>query len=213
MALLAAAASQRLQAILATTPAYCHHRPMSMFESRWKKARDKRNKIKYEGRLRPLPEDRDGEMPIYDYNSSEKPLSRVYTWGMACYGALGVPEYLRPKSKRVEPFKTMHRPARCSSAETKGVVDVACGYGFTVFALGRYKGYHIMGTGMNKSGQLGEESASKLALLLLLMMVLFCRCCYCPNVSLVAVVGMSYHCCSCHRCCYCSFCRLPSICT
>ncbi len=77
---------------------------------------------------------------------------------MACYGALGVPEYLRPKSKRVDPFKTMHRPARCGFAETRGVADLACGYGFTVFALGKHSagGHHIMGTGINKSGQLGE---------------------------------------------------------
>jgi len=84
-------------------------------------------------------------------------MKRVYTWGMACYGALGVPEYIRPRKyglKRGEGFKTMHRPARCGFAETKGVVDVTCGYGFTVFAVNNEKA-HILGTGVNTSGQIG----------------------------------------------------------
>ena len=73
---------------------------------------------------------------------------------MACYGALGVPEHLRPKQKTRKPLQTMHRPARCGFAETARVRDVACGYGFTVFALDG-KENHIMGTGINKDGQIG----------------------------------------------------------
>ena len=73
---------------------------------------------------------------------------------MACYGALGVPEHLRPKQRKKAPLQAMHRPARCGFAETERVRDVACGYGFTVFALDG-KESHIMGTGINKDGQIG----------------------------------------------------------
>lgn len=94
---------------------------------------------------------------VYVY-ASENPLTRVYTWGMACYGALGCPELLRPKQRNREPSMAVHKPSRCAHAETKGVRDVACGYGFTVFALDNKK-FHIMGTGINKDGQIGESSS------------------------------------------------------
>ena len=48
---------------------------------------------------------------VYQY-ASENPLTRVFTWGMACYGALGVPEHLRPRQRHNPPLKTMHRPSR-----------------------------------------------------------------------------------------------------
>ena len=83
-------------------------------------------------------------------------MTRVFTWGMACYGALGVPEHLRPKQRKKPPLQAMHRPARCGFAETERVRDVACGYGFTVFALDG-KESHIMGTGINKDGQIGKS--------------------------------------------------------
>ena len=92
---------------------------------------------------------------VFQY-ASENPLTRVFTWGMACYGALGVPEHLRPKQRRKAPLQAMHRPARCGFAETARVRDVACGYGFTLFALDG-KESHIMGTGINKDGQIGMK--------------------------------------------------------
>ena len=92
---------------------------------------------------------------VFQY-ASENPLTRVFTWGMACYGALGVPEHLRPKQRRKAPLQSMHRPARCGFAETARVRDVACGYGFTLFALDG-KESHIMGTGINKDGQIGMK--------------------------------------------------------
>ena len=45
-----------------------------------------------------------------------------------------------------------------SHAEKFRVRDVACGYGFTVFATDSSKdGGHILGTGVNVDGQLGER--------------------------------------------------------
>ena len=35
------------------------------------------------------------------------------------------------------------------------VYDVACGFGFTLFALERNKKFHVFGTGINTDSQLG----------------------------------------------------------
>ena len=62
-----------------------------------------------------------------------------------------------------------HLGFRCGFAEAVGVRDVACGYGFTVFAINNEKGMlsghykkevHLMGTGINKDGQIGKHSIS-----------------------------------------------------
>ena len=40
--------------------------------------------------------------------------------------------------------------------EMKKVRDIACGYGFTVFAVNDTKA-HLYGTGLNKDGQIGTK--------------------------------------------------------
>ena len=40
--------------------------------------------------------------------------------------------------------------------EMKKVRDIACGYGFTVFAVNDNKA-HLYGTGLNKDGQIGMK--------------------------------------------------------
>ena len=47
-------------------------------------------------------------LTVFDY-SSGKSMSRVYAWGRACYGALGVPHYVRSKSNKQVRFDSMHR--------------------------------------------------------------------------------------------------------
>ena len=48
----------------------------------------------------------------------------------------------------------MHSPVRCALVEMFDVKDIACGYGFTVFAVNQKSG-QLMGTGINKDGQIG----------------------------------------------------------
>ena len=43
--------------------------------------------------------------------------------------------------------------------EMKKVRDIACGYGFTVFAVNDTKA-HLYGTGLNKDGQIGTKFAN-----------------------------------------------------
>ena len=137
-------------------------RSMGIFYPR-KERRDKQHKLNYKGRLYQVNPEDEKKLPRFVF-ASAKPMTRIYTWGMAAYGALGVPEYLRPKEKKTykgdpkKPMTTMHRPARCGLAEKRGVCDVACGYGFTVFALAKDKKFHLLCTGLNKDGQLGYIS-------------------------------------------------------
>ena len=41
--------------------------------------------------------------------------------------------------------------------EMERVIDIACGYGFTIFAVKGTKN-QLYGTGLNKDGQIGKES-------------------------------------------------------
>ena len=49
----------------------------------------------------------------YD-NCNSNPISRVYVWGLACYGALGNPDLIIPKKARKSKSvsDTMHKPIR-----------------------------------------------------------------------------------------------------
>ncbi len=130
-----------------------------------KTAKERNWRIKYRGRPHELDPRHADKLPTFVF-ASRNPLTRIYTWGMASYGALGVPEFVRPKMnpryrgvKKHEALATMKRPARCSYAETQRVVDVACGYGFTVFAVDAKKtNWNLMGTGINRDGQFGYFS-------------------------------------------------------
>ena len=48
--------------------------------------------------------------------------------------------------------------------EMKKVRDIACGYGFTVFAVNDTKA-HLYGTGLNKDGQIGMKQEYQSGLL------------------------------------------------
>ena len=47
-------------------------------------------------------------------NCNSNPVSRVYVWGLACYGALGNPDLILPKKTRKNTSDTMHKPIRYS---------------------------------------------------------------------------------------------------
>ena len=118
-----------------------NHRCISSFISKKKQKIIDERKIKENRRLKKLPLDDGDDLPIYSYASTNRnPISRVYTWGMACYGALGNPELTVQKRKKQKKPNSIHHPMRLSTMEMKKVKDVACGYGFTVFAANDAKG-------------------------------------------------------------------------
>lgn len=79
---------------------------------------------------------------------------RVYVWGLAATGALGVHQNINKlKSKNAH---VVHHPTRQPFAERFNVVDVACGYGFTLFATKPDEnGTTVFGTGLNTDSQIG----------------------------------------------------------
>ena len=101
----------------------------------------------------------DGEdLPVNTFASTHpNPISRVFTWGMACYGALGNPNLIiPPKNKKA--LRTMHRPIGIPKLELKRVKDVAAGYGFTVIATDNSdKDAHFYGCGINNQGTVGNS--------------------------------------------------------
>ena len=125
------------------------------------KARKKeiRNQMKkYQKRINSLDPDHDLNIPVEQYaKDNPNPVSRVYTWGLACYGALGNPNLVIPKKGYQSGKDIMKKPVRCSAVEMLRVQDIACGYGFTVFASNDSKN-QLYGTGLNMDGQLGYHA-------------------------------------------------------
>lgn len=95
-------------------------------------------------------------LPIFQYPISQEDDRRVYVWGLIEHGALGDPKAL--KKDRVSYFS---RPRRLSFAERQKVTDIACGYGFTVYAVHSSDKNIVYGTGINTDSQLGHNLDEK----------------------------------------------------
>lgn len=101
---------------------------------------------------------------VIQYQSEKaKPAERVYVWGHAASGALGVRTYMRPEKKQQAPVIIQYRPARLRFMDENDieVYDVACGYGFTLFAAKRRRRHMVLGTGINTDSQLGYHEYPK----------------------------------------------------
>lgn len=85
---------------------------------------------------------------------------RVYVWGSALTGALGIPQYLKPR-KRMSERPIQQRPVRLQFAYHNEVIDVACGYGFTVMAVDSTDTNKVFGTGLNSCSQIGYHDPRK----------------------------------------------------
>ncbi|XP_076456866.1 RCC1-like G exchanging factor-like protein isoform X2 [Babylonia areolata] len=87
---------------------------------------------------------------------------RVYAWGCATTGALGIASYLRPEKKQ-RPIAQQCRPARVKFFDSNDIHPymVSCGYGFTVYAVKSPRGLLLLGSGINTSSQLGYHEVSR----------------------------------------------------
>ena len=133
-------------------------RPVSSLISKKTQEKINEQKIKENRRLKKVYPEDDKDMPVYTYVSTNKnPVSRVFSWGTACYGALGNPQLLHPQRKGQEPKTAMHHPMRISDFEMQKVKDVACGYGYSLFAVNDKNG-HVYGCGINNQGQFGYHA-------------------------------------------------------
>lgn len=101
-------------------------------------------------------------MPVFQYApDSVKKKNRVYLWGNAICGALGNPSFTHPPPRK-DLLRTMHRPWRFPFADTHKVVEISCGYGFTVMAGYSNRTHHsVFGTGLNSDFQIGYHCIRK----------------------------------------------------
>lgn len=72
-------------------------------------------------------------------------------WGLAHHGALGSKSVLNPQSTQY-----IKKPKRLHFAEQHKVVDIVCGYGFTVYAVQSSDKNIVYGSGINTDSQLGK---------------------------------------------------------
>ncbi|XP_038220844.1 RCC1-like G exchanging factor-like protein [Zerene cesonia] len=101
------------------------------------------------------------QLPIFQYPVSKSSDRRVYVWGLAETGALGI--HLprgkhRSRKSYKNDFKLVWHPMRSSFCERFDVTQIACGYGFTVAAVNTKEQHKVFGTGINTDSQIGYHA-------------------------------------------------------
>uniref|UniRef100_A0A182QQ89 RCC1-like domain-containing protein n=1 Tax=Anopheles farauti TaxID=69004 RepID=A0A182QQ89_9DIPT len=99
-------------------------------------------------------------MPVHEFPLAKPGAARVYVWGLAATGALGMQTSVKKQAQIFTDF--VQHPSRLSFAEgQRTVVDVAAGYGFTAYVVRSASGQRteLWGTGINTDGQLGYQKA------------------------------------------------------
>ncbi|XP_045609753.1 RCC1-like G exchanging factor-like protein [Procambarus clarkii] len=111
----------------------------------------------------PLDPQHAEELPEFEYvGVHSRPDTLIYTWGVADHGALGRASLVRPEHKKKQHhLHYLHHPHRLEFGEYFKVIDVACGYGFTLFAVDAKSGASCFGTGLNTESQIGRHEPRK----------------------------------------------------
>ncbi|XP_021940725.1 RCC1-like G exchanging factor-like protein isoform X2 [Zootermopsis nevadensis] len=112
----------------------------------------------YVRRKYPINPEEAEKLPVFQYASSTQPKWRVYVWGVAEHGALGVNLQLK---KSREPISYLQKPVRTHFAEQHKIVDIACGYGFTALAADTRENAKVFGFGINTDSQIGYHAPRK----------------------------------------------------
>jgi len=96
-------------------------------------------------------------VPVYKYaqETPRRRRKRVYAWGLAKAGALGKPNYFRQMRGKQRCINVVPKPARLEFGDENEVVDVACGFGFTVMAIKTKETRKVFGCGINTDSQIG----------------------------------------------------------
>ncbi|XP_063700817.1 RCC1-like G exchanging factor-like protein [Culicoides brevitarsis] len=96
------------------------------------------------------------ELPVLKFKTPRPEDRRIYAWGLAETGALGVHKNIK-KHKSTESLFVQH-PTRIQFAEQFDVTYLACGFGFTLYTVKQDKlGASLFGTGINTDSQLGFQ--------------------------------------------------------
>ncbi|KAJ9596435.1 hypothetical protein L9F63_012553, partial [Diploptera punctata] len=102
----------------------------------------------------PINQEEEEKLPVFQYASSIQKC-RVYVWGLAEHGALGINLQLK---KSRDPIHYLYKPVRIHLAEHHKIVDIACGYGFTVLAINTNEKHKLFGCGINTDSQIGYHA-------------------------------------------------------
>ena len=114
----------------------------------------KRSKdARYKTRISVLKQDLN-KFPVNDFQRNKPSDRRVYIWGQAVTGACGINETLHDQKLA----KFLRHPTRLPFAERFDVIDIAGGYGFTLFACKPKRDeITLFGCGLNTDSQLGYQ--------------------------------------------------------
>lgn len=123
--------------------------PVQMLRCHSSKVKDKRLKK----RISVLKQDLN-KFPVNEFQRNKSSDRRVYVWGQGVTGACGVNESLDDQKLA----KLIRFPTRLPFAERFDVLDIAAGYGFTLFACKPQRDeITLFGTGLNTDSQLGFQ--------------------------------------------------------
>ncbi|XP_006821037.1 RCC1-like G exchanging factor-like protein [Saccoglossus kowalevskii] len=120
--------------------------------------RHRRKKNIYEMKPKQTKDDVEN-MDVFQYvGERSKPARRLYVWGYAHTGALGIPTFVKVKGTGKQPRKYQVTPYRLDLNDR--ISKVACGCGFTLFSSRQTNSRKVWGTGMNTDSQLGLQTIS-----------------------------------------------------
>ncbi|XP_038669481.1 RCC1-like G exchanging factor-like protein isoform X2 [Scyliorhinus canicula] len=91
--------------------------------------------------------------PISRYMGKGRRRSRLFVWGFAQTGALGLPQLSLPRAGRERPRQSQLKPRQLELDER--ISSAACGYGFTLLASQTCDITKVWGMGLNKDSQIG----------------------------------------------------------
>ncbi|XP_026738731.1 RCC1-like G exchanging factor-like protein [Trichoplusia ni] len=104
--------------------------------------------------------DEEESLPIFQYPVSKSSDRRMYVWGLAETGALGIhiPRGKKGRKQYRRDFTHCWYPMRSTFAERFDIAEVAAGYGFTVAAIKTDGQHKVFGTGINTDSQIGYHA-------------------------------------------------------
>ncbi|CAG7734246.1 unnamed protein product [Allacma fusca] len=104
---------------------------------------------------------KDKKIPVFDYSKIHLENKRLYVFGAAFHGALGLRDLLKPKDHRQKLITRIHRPVRHKLFHDLNPQDITAGHGFSLVGVKRKDQNHpaLFGCGLNETSQLGYQAA------------------------------------------------------
>ncbi|ODN05718.1 Williams-Beuren syndrome chromosomal region 16 protein [Orchesella cincta] len=103
------------------------------------------------------------KLPIFDYGKIHSEKKRLYVFGGAAHGALGLQTLLRPEKDHHKKMLYMQRPVRHTFGDLHTVTNMAAGHGFSLVSVKPKKDNDpvVFGCGYNKMSQLGYQPGTR----------------------------------------------------